>query len=176
MPPTPTSPTSPPNNNICKYICTCIIFIAGLIFLIQSVAVVIDFDETENYINNTCSGIGNFSVKRWNILNNRAITTTTSVDSGLNITLYYPPINTWIIWYNSDCYKWYNQLKSMVTTNKTFQCYINYPDTDGITHHLTKVWFYYMMGAIMFIVCSGCIIYCCVERTHIRNRDYYQLN
>lgn len=168
--------TSTKNNNFCKYIGSFIIFTIGFVFLCQASAIIINFEETQNYINNTCSGIGKFSIKHWNIINNRATTTTYSLDSEQNITLYYPPVDVWIFWSNNEAYDWYNNLNATVNANHTFPCYINYPKNTGITRHLNKLWFYYMMDVVMFIICGGCIIHCCIERTHSHYNTYYQLN
>jgi hypothetical protein len=164
------------NNSFCKYICASIIFLAGFVFLIQSVAIVIDYQETQNYINNTCSGIGNFSIKHWNFINNRAVTTAYSLDSDQNITLYYPPVDVWIFWTKDEAHKWYDRLNTLVNANQTFPCYIAYPQKTGITAHLNKLWMYYIIGAVTFIICGGCIIYCCMERTYASRNDYYRLN
>lgn len=166
----------PTCHNLCKYITICITLLIGLVFLIQSVAVVIDFDETQNYINNTCSGISNFSIRNWNVINRRATTVTTSLDSDLNITLYYPPVDVWIFWSESEAREWYDQLKTFIAENATFPCYVDYPQNVGITRHLSHIWFYYTLGAAMFILCGGCIIYCCFMRTNGQRNDYYMLN
>ena len=166
----------PTCHNLCKYIITCITLVIGFIFVIQSVAVVIDFDETQNYINNTCSGIGNFSIKHWNLINNRATTVTTSLDSNVNITLYYPPIDVWVFWSSNEAHSWYDHLKTLTAINKTFHCYVDYPQNVGITRHLSHIWFYYTLGAIMFILCGGCIIYFCFMHTNGPRNDYYRLN
>lgn len=167
--------TNTSNNNYCQYISTYIIFGICFVFLIQSIAVVIDYDETQTYINNTCLGIGNFSIKHWNLINNRAVTSTVSIDSNQNITLYYPSVDVWVFWEKSEGREWYEQLKSTVNSNKTFPCYVDYPENIGITHHLNQLWFYYMISIIMFIVCGSCIIYACIERTYVRKSDYYRL-
>ena len=160
----------------CKYIITFGILCIAAVFLFQSVAIVIDFEETQNYINNTCQGIGNFTIQHWNALNNRATTTTLSRDSGLNITLYYPPVDVWIFWAKGEARSWYNQLKNQTAENGSFTCYVDYPQNTGISHHLNNIWVYYALASSMFIVCGGCIIYCCIERTHTRNHEYYPLN
>lgn len=164
------------NNNCYKYIIGCIIFGICSIFLIQSITVIINFEETQNYINNTCSGISNLSIIHKDIITKRATTLTTSLDSNQNITLYYPPIDVWVLWYTEDGHKWYNQLKSFVSENKSFVCYVKYPYDIGISKHLSNIWFYYILGTVMFIICGGIISYCCIEKTHIRHREYYQLN
>lgn len=163
-------------SNLFKIIALFMLFTIGLVFLVQSVAVVIDFDETLNYINNTCAGLGNFTIHRHNAINERATTVTTSLDSDLNITLYYPPVDVWVFWSDSDAHEWYNQLKALADKNITFPCFINYPETRGISAHLTGIWLYYILGAAMFILCGGCIIYCCFIRTHRHHNSYYRLS
>ena len=160
----------------CKYIIAVVILCIAAVFLFQSVAIVIDFEETQNYINNTCQGVGNLSINHWNLLNNRATTTTFSLDSELNITLYYPPVDVWFFWAKGEARSWYDQLKTFNNSNMTFPCYIDYPQDIGISHHLNNIWIYYAIASAMFIVCGGCIIYCCMERTHTRNHEYYPLN
>ncbi len=164
------------NNNFCKYICVSIVFLTSFVFLIQSVAIVIDYQETQNYINNTCSGVTSFSIKHWNLINDRATTETYSLDSGQNITLYYPPVDVFIYWTKDEAHEWYNQLKILTNANQTFPCYVAYPETIGITAHLNKLWMYYIISAVTFIICGGCIIYCCMERTYANRNDYYRLN
>jgi len=164
------------NRPLCKYIITFVIWCIAAVFLLQSAAIIVDFEETLNYINNTCQGIGNFTIQHWNALNNRATTITKSLDSELNITLYYPPVDVWIFWEKGDARSWYDQLKTLNAENTTFPCYVDYPQNTGISHHLNNVWVYYTIAATMFIICGGCIIYCCIERTHTRVRGYYPLN
>lgn len=160
----------------CKYITTFIIWCISAVFLFQSVAIIIDFDNTQTYINNTCHGIGNLSIRHWNKVNKRATTITKSLDSDQNITLYYPPVNVWLFWENGEARAWYDQLKTFNNSNMTYPCYINYPQNIGISHHLNNIWIYYTISATTFIICCWCIIYCCIERTHTRNREYYPLN
>ena len=165
------------NNSEYKYVkCTFsfLILCIGAVFLIQSVAVVLDYQETQNFINNTCRGVSNFSIIHWNTFNNRAVTTTKSLDTGQNITLYYPPIDAFIIWLTSDAHKWFDDLTDQ--NNATFTCYIDYPRYTGINHHLEHIWMYYTIGAGMFILCAGSIIYCCQERTQSYRHGYYYLN
>jgi hypothetical protein len=160
----------------CKYIISFVILCIAAVFLFQSVAIVIDFEETQNYINNTCQGVGNFTIQHWNLLNNRATTTTFSHDSDQNITLYYPPVDVWIFWEKSEARSWYDQLKNQTVENGTFPCYVDYPQDIGISHHLNNIWFYYAIASAMFIICGGCVIYCCIERSYIHSREYYPLN
>jgi hypothetical protein len=160
----------------CNYIISFGILCIAAVFLFQSVAIVINFEETQNYINNTCQGVGNFTIHHRNILNNHATTTTFSRDSDLNITVYYPPVDVWIFWAKAEAREWYDQLKTLSDTNQTFPCYVDYPQNIGISHHLNNIWIYYAIATAMFIVCGGCIIYCCMEKTHTRNHEYYPLN
>ena len=141
---------------------------------ILAVAVVIDYEGSQTYIQHNCSNISDYRIEKWNMFCDRAVATTIDLTTGLNTTLYYPPIETWIPWKHSTARTWYNHLANLTTP---FPCYIDYPKQIGITGFFADINMYYIVCAVSFVLLFVSMCFLCRYRS-IRERrsGYYQMN
>jgi len=151
-----------------------LVFLAVITSLIISVAVIVDYKEIQQYQSHNCTNIINYQIRKWNMFCERATANTVDMTSGQNITLFYPPIETWIPWRHSTARTWYNHLANQTSP---FPCYINYPALVGVTGYLNTINTYYTVCGIGFIILFACTCIGCRYKTQqAQRRGYYAMN
>lgn len=141
---------------------------------IVSIAAVIDYEGSQTFIQHNCTNISNYRIEKWNMFCERAVATTMDLTVGQNITIYYPPIETWIPWKHSSARAWYSHLANLITP---FPCYIDYPKQIGITGFLSSITTYYIICALSFLLLLvGVCVLCRYRTIQERRRGYYVMN
>lgn len=150
------------------------LFLAVITSLILSIAVIIDYEEIQNYMPHNCTNITNYQIEHWNLFCQRATANTVDLTSGQNITLYYPPIEIWIPWRHSTARSWYNHLANLT---EPFPCFINYPKQIGVSGMLSTINDYYLLCVINFLLLLiGVCIGCRYRALRERRKGYYGMN
>jgi len=149
-------------------------FVVVMTCQIMSIAVVIDYEETQTFAQHNCTNVSDYRIERWNMFCERAVVNTVDLTTGQNTTLYYPPIETWIPWKHNSARAWFQHLANITTP---YPCYIDYPKQIGITGFFASINIYYIVCAICFIIIITCVcILCRYKSTRDRRRGYYQVN
>jgi hypothetical protein len=150
-----------------------LVFTGVMTGLIMSIAVVIDYEETQTFAQHNCTNVSNYRIERWNMFCERAVVNTVDLTTGQNTTLYYPPIETWIPWKHSSARAWFQHLANITTP---YPCYIDYPKQIGITGFLSSITTYYIICSLSFLLLLVGIYVLCRYRSNRDRRGYYQLN
>jgi hypothetical protein len=150
-----------------------LMFTGVMTSLIMSIAVVIDYEETQTFALHNCTNISNYRIEKWNMFCDRAVVNTVDLTTGQNTTLYYPPIETWIPWKHSSARAWFQHLANLTTP---FPCYIDYPKQIGITGFLSRITTYYIICSQSFLLLLVGICVLCRYRSNRGRHCYYQLN
>jgi hypothetical protein len=151
-----------------------LVFTGVMTGLIMSIAVVIDYEETQTFVQHNCTNISNYRIEKWNMFCDRAVAVTMDLTTGLNTTLYYPPIETWIPWKQSSARAWFLHLANLTTP---FPCYIDYPKQIGITGVLSSITTYYIVCSLSFLLLLvGVCVLCRYRSNRYRHRGYYTMN
>jgi hypothetical protein len=150
-----------------------LIFTGVMTSLIMSIAVVIDYEETQTFALHNCTNISNYRIEKWNMFCERAVAVTMDLTTGLNITLYYPPTETWIPWKHSSARAWFQHLANLTTP---FPCYIDFPKQIGITGFLSSITTTYIICSLSFLLLLVWVCVLCRYRSNRGRRGYYQLN
>ena len=149
-----------------------LVFTGVMTGLIMSIAVVIDYEETQTFVQHNCTNISNYRIEQWNMFCDRAVAVTMDLTTSQNITLYYPPIETWIPWKHSSARAWIQHLTNLTTP---FTCYIDYPRQIGITGFLSSITMYYIVCSLSFmLVLVGVCVLCRYRSNRDRQRGYYR--
>ncbi len=142
--------------------------------LILSVAVIVDYEEIQTYQQHNCTNITNYQIEKWNMFCQRATANTIDTTSDQNITLFYPPIETWIPWRHSTARSWFNHLANLT---EPFPCLINFPKRIGVSGLLSTINVYYFVCGISFILLLTCVcIGCRYKSLQARRHGYYAMN
>lgn len=152
-----------------------VLIILGVItWEIIAIAVILDYENTQNYIQNNCTNITNFRTESWNLFCNRAVATAYNLDLAQNVTLFYPPIGTFVIWHHSKARTWYSELQHKITG---FTCFIDTPKNIGISQHYSQINIFYITSGIGVIVLFVSILAVCYNRIIQRNKSgYYSID
>ena len=151
-----------------------LVFLTVITSIIVSIAVIVDYEEIQLYQPHNCTNITNYQIQKWNLFCERATANTVDMTSYQNITLYYPPIETWVPWRHSMARAWFNDLANH---SEPFPCYINYAKRIGVSGYLSTINVYYTVCGIGFIILFACICIGCRYRANqARGRGYYAMN